>query len=289
MRQQSDMEVKLVFSRSYLFVPGDRPDRFEKARQSGADAVIIDLEDAVDVAHKDVAREAVASWLSPTRPVYVRINSTDTPWFERDLEVVGVPGVLGVILPKAEHPEQIVQVAARLTGDRRVLPLVETALGVWNVGALAQAPRVERLAFGSIDFQLDTGISGEYEELLYARSRLVLASRVASILPPLDGVTVAFEDRARLQNDVTRARRLGFGGKLCIHPKQVETVNQGFAPTETEQAWARRILEAAPASGEGAVQLHGELIDRPVIERARAILAQAEKSGKPSQEPHSQG
>jgi citrate lyase subunit beta/citryl-CoA lyase len=280
MSHQSDREVKFMYRRSYLFVPGDRPDRFDKARQSGADAVIIDLEDAVESARKDVAREAVASWLSPTRPVYVRINSTDTPWFERDLEVVGSPGVLGVVLPKAEQPEQVAQVAAHLTGEGRVMPLVETALSVWHVGALAQAPRVERLAFGSVDFQLDTGISGEYEELLYARSRLVLASRVASILPPVDGVTLALDDQARLRDDVTRARRLGFGGKLCVHPKQVETINQGFAPTETERAWARRILEAVEVSGEGAFRLHGVLIDRPVIERARAILAQAEERGR---------
>jgi citrate lyase subunit beta/citryl-CoA lyase len=273
------MEVKHMIRRTYLFVPGDRPDRFEKARQSGADAVILDLEDAVQSAHKDLAREAVASWLSPTRPVYVRINGTGTPWFERDLEVVGLPGVLGVVLPKAEHPEQVAQVAAHLTGEAQVLPLLETALGIWNAGVLAQAPRVERLAFGSVDFQLDTGISGEQEELLYARSRLVLASRVASILPPVDGVTMALDDLARLREDVARARRLGFGGKLCIHPKQVELINQGFAPTEAERAWARRVLEAAETTGAGALRFDGELIDRPVIERAKSILAQAESSG----------
>lgn len=277
MKHRSGEEVTFVFRRSYLFVPGDRPDRFEKARQSGADAVIIDLEDAVDGAHKDAARETVASWLSPIRPVYVRINGTGTPWFERDLEVVGLPGVLGVVLPKAEHPDQIGQVAGRLTGDALVLPLVETARGVWHVAALAQAPRVERLGFGAIDFQLDTGISGDNEELLYARSRLVLASRVASILPPVDGVTVMLADQTQLQGDVTRARRLGFGGKLCIHPGQVETINQGFAPTEAEQAWARSILNAAEASGEGVFRLQGEVVDRPVIARARAILEQAEK------------
>jgi citrate lyase subunit beta / citryl-CoA lyase len=280
MKHHIDMEVKFMVHRSFLFVPGDRPDRFDKAWQSGADAVIIDLEDAVDSAHKDVARDAAAAWLSPSRPAYVRINGADTPWFDRDLEVVGLPGVLGVVLPKAEQPEQVAQVAARLTGEGQVLPLVETALSVWYVDALARAPRVERLAFGSVDFQLDTGIGGEHEELLYARSRLVLASRVASILPPLDGVTLAFEDQARLRADVARARRLGFGGKLCIHPKQVETINQGFAPTETEQVWARRILEAVPASGEGTFRLQGELIDRPVIERARAILAQVEEGGR---------
>ena len=153
---------------------------------------------------------------------------------------------------------------------------METALGIWNAGELAQAPLVERLAFGAVDFMLDTGISGEQEELLYARSRLVLASRVASILPPVDGVTMALDDLTRLQEDVVRARRLGFGGKLCIHPKQVETINQGFVSTEAELAWARRVLEAADSTGVGALRLDGELIDRPVIERARSILTQGE-------------
>ena len=269
-----------MICRTYLFVPGNRPDRFEKAQQSGADAVILDLEDAVQSTQKDLAREAVAAWLSPERPVYVRINGTRTPWFERDLEVACLPGVLGVVLPKAEQPEQVVEVGARLTGEARVLPLLETAVGVWNARALAQAPRVERLAFGSVDFQLDTSITGEQEELLYARSRLVLASRVASILPPIDGVTMALDDLTRLRDDVARARRLGFGGKLCIHPEQVETINRGFAPTEAERAWARRVLEAARATGAGAFRLDGELIDRPVIERARSILAQAESPGQ---------
>lgn len=272
----SNMKVKRMICRTYLFVPGNRPERFEKARRAGADAVILDLEDAVQSAQKDVAREAVAAWLSPTRPAYVRINGTGTPWFERDLEVVGLPGVLGVILSKAEHPEQVERLSVRLSREARVLPLVETALGVWNARALAQAPRVERLAFGSVDFQLDTGIHGEQEELLYARSRLVLASRVASLLPPVDGVTMALDDLVRLREDVARARRLGFGGKLCIHPKQVETINQGFAPTDAERAWARQVLSAAEATGAGALQLEGELIDRPVIERARSILAQGE-------------
>jgi citrate lyase subunit beta/citryl-CoA lyase len=264
-----------MIRRTYLFVPGNRPDRFEKAGQSGTHAVILDLEDAVQGTQKDLARETVASWLSPERPAYVRINGTGTPWFERDLEVVGLPGVLGVVLPKAEHPEQVVQVAACLTGGALVLPLLETALGVWNVRALAQAPGVERLAFGTIDFQLDTGISGDQEELLYARSHLVLASRISGLLPPVDGVTMALDDLTRLRDDVARARRLGFGGKLCIHPRQVETINRGFAPTESERAWARRVLEAAEATGAGALRLDGELIDRPVVERARSILAQA--------------
>jgi citrate lyase subunit beta / citryl-CoA lyase len=265
-----------MMRRTYLFVPGSRPDRFEKARQSGAHAVILDLEDAVEDKQKDLARENVASWLSRERPVYVRINGTETPWFERDLKVVCMPGVLGIVLPKVEHPEQVVQVAACLAGETFMLPIIETALGVWNVRALAQAPRVERLAFGTIDFQLDTGITGEQEELLYARSRLVLASHIAGLLPPVDGVTMALDDLARLREDVVRARRLGFGGKLCIHPRQVDTINRGFAPTDKEQNWARRVLEAAEATGAGALQVDGELVDRPVIERARSILAQVD-------------
>lgn len=265
-----------MIRRSYLFVPGNRPDRFAKAQQSRADAIILDLEDAVQSTAKDQAREAVAAWLSPEQSAYVRINGMGTPWFERDLEVVGMPGVLGIVLPKTEEPEQIAQVAACLTDQARVLPLLETAYGVWNVLALAQAPRVERLAFGSIDFQLDLGITGEQEELLYARSRLVLASRVAGILPPLDGVTATLNDLARLRSDVEHARRLGFGGKLCLHPKQLETVRRGFAPTASEIAWARRVLEAAEAANGGALQLDGQMVDLPVIERARAILAQVD-------------
>jgi len=269
-----------MIRRSYLFVPGNRPDRFEKAWQSGADAVILDLEDAVQSTHKDLAREAVAAWLSPAHPVYLRINGTSTLWFERDLEVVGLPGVLGVVLPKAEQPEQVALLAARLMSEARVLPLVETALGVWNARVLAQAPRVERLAFGSVDFQLDTGVSGDQEELLYARSRLVLASRVASLLPPVAGVTMALDDLTRLGDDVARTRRLGFGGKLCIHPKQVETINRGFAPSEAELGWARRVLQVSRTTGAGVLQLDGELIDRPVIERARSLLAQGGSSGR---------
>ncbi|MDQ3302592.1 MAG: CoA ester lyase, partial [Actinomycetota bacterium] len=154
----------------------------------------------------------------------------------------------------------------------RLVPTIETALGVWNARTVAEAPGVERLAFGSIDLQLDAGITGEGEELLYARSRTVLASRVAGILPPLDGVTVALDDPGQLEADVKRAQRLGFGGKICIHPKQVEPVNRGFSPSKEEIAWAERVIQAAETTTSGAIQIDGELIDRPVIERAKAVL-----------------
>ena len=258
--------------RSYLFVPGTRPDRFEKALGSGADAVILDLEDAVSVAEKDEARGAISAWLSPERPAYVRVNGASTEWFRDDLDAVARPGLSGILLPKAEEPRQISDAAALLPDEATVVPILETALGIWDARPLAAAHRVERLAFGTLDFTLDVGVDGEGKELLYARSRLVLASRVAGILPPLDGVTAALEDPDRLAADVDRARRLGFGGKLCIHPRQVEAVNRGFSPSETEVSRARRIVEAAETAGTGAFRVDGEMVDRPVLERARSVL-----------------
>jgi citrate lyase subunit beta / citryl-CoA lyase len=264
-------------ARSYLFVPGDRPDRFEKAWNAGADAVIIDLEDAVSVEDKLAAREAMASWLSPERPVYVRVNGAETEWFEEDLRAIARPGLAGVMLPKAEEPGQVTKVASRLGDGAVVIPTLESALGVWNARTLAEAPGVERLTFGPVDFRLDTGILGEGEELLYAKARMVLASRVAGILPPLDGVTMALDDPEQLAADVEHARRLGFGGKVCIHPRQVGAVNEGFLPTQGEVAWAEKVVRAAETAGSGAIRLGGEFIDPPVVERARAILEQRDR------------
>jgi citrate lyase subunit beta/citryl-CoA lyase len=259
--------------RSFLFVPGNRPERFDKACASGADAVIIDLEDAVAPAEKDGARESVRRWLSPDKPVYLRLNAADTDWFFADLALVNMAGVRGIALPKAETQGPIGEIHRRSGTATRIIPIIETALGLWKAHEIASAPGVERLAFGSIDFQLDTGISGEHEELLYARSQLVLVSRITGRLAPVDGVTVALDDEALLADDVARARRLGFGGKLCIHPKQVAAINAGFLPPAAEVAWARQVVEAAARASDNAVRLDGKLVDRPVIERARAILA----------------
>lgn len=171
-------------ARSYLFVPATRPDRFEKARDSGADVMILDLEDAVSEEDKETARQSVSSWLSPERPAFVRINAAPTPWFEDDLKEVVRPGLAGVLLPKAESLTEIVTVASRLGDDASIVPIVETSLGLWNVGEVAGSPRVERIAFGSLDFRLDLAIEGDSEELLYARSRLVTVSRAMGLLPP---------------------------------------------------------------------------------------------------------
>ena len=267
-----------MIARSYLFVPGDRPERFEKARLSGAHAPILDLEDAVADAQKDAAREIVAAWLSPDRPMYVRVNGPDTPWFAADVQVLARPGVAGVLVPKVETPEQLATVAATLPGDAPILPILETARGVWNARSVAEHPRVVRVIFGSWDFQLDVGIPGDGDALLYAQSHIVLMSRLAGVLPPVDGVTAALDDPARLQADVERSRRLGFGAKMCIHPKQVAVVNAGYGPTATELAWARQVLAAVATSTAGALRVDGQMVDRPVIERARRIAAAGDDS-----------
>jgi citrate lyase subunit beta/citryl-CoA lyase len=259
--------------RSYLFVPGTRPERFVKALESGAHAVIVDLEDAVPPADKDRARKALTEWLAPARPVLVRINAAGTPWFEADLALCAGPGIAGVVLPKAEDPDDIRRVV-RASGERvPVLPLVETALGLWNARALGEVPGVRRLIFGSIDFQLDLGVRDD--ALQSYRAQIVLASRVAAIAAPVDGVTTAIDDPDTLRHDTERARALGFGGKLCIHPKQVAIVNATFRPTEGEIAWAQRVVAADIAAQGTAIAVDGKMVDRPVLAQARAILAEA--------------
>jgi citrate lyase subunit beta / citryl-CoA lyase len=253
--------------RTYLFVPGNRPERFGKAVASGADAVIIDLEDAVPPAERIAARANVAAWLSHKHPVLIRVNGATTEWFREDIQLCRNPGVAGVVLPKAERIEDLAEIP-----HIHLLPIIESASGFWNVTALAQAPNVKRLMFGSIDFQVDLGIPGEDEALLYFRSQLVLVSRIARLEPPVDGITTIFDSPEPVRADALRAKRLGFGGKLCIHPKQIAPVHEAFAPTADEIAWAKRIVEANEKSKGAAVSLEGTMIDRPVVARARAIL-----------------
>jgi len=257
--------------RSYLFVPADRPERFAKALASGADAVIVDLEDAVAPQAKDAARTALEAWLARSEGrVVVRINSADTAWFAGDLRVCRSPNVAAVMLPKAERAEDLAAIE-----HKPLLPLIETAAGIDALREIARAPHVERLVFGSIDFQLDLGIAGDGEELLLFRSQIVLASRLASLAPPVDGVSTAIDDTAQLAADAQRARRLGFGAKLCIHPRQVDTVNCSFSPSADELAWAQRVLDAAASAGGAAVAVDGKMVDKPVLLRAQALLRQA--------------
>lgn len=258
--------------RSYLFVPGDRPERIAKAHASGADAVIVDLEDAVAPANKVAARDAVAGALDAAHPVVLRINGADTAWFVDDARLAAHPGVAAVMLPKAASAEPVAALRAASSG-KPVLALVESAAGMANVAALAATAGVARLVFGSIDFQLDLDIADDDLALLAFRSQLVLASRLANLPAPVDGVTTAFDDIARIELEARRARSLGFGAKLCIHPRQVQTVNRAFSPSEDELAWAQRVVDAAAAAGGAAVAVDGKMVDVPVLARARRLLA----------------
>jgi citrate lyase subunit beta/citryl-CoA lyase len=259
--------------RSYLFVPGNRRDRFAKACAAGADAVVLDLEDSVAAGDKMAARAAVAAWVTPAQPVLVRINVANSEWFRDDLSLGGKPGIAGVLLPKAERMEDIRIVAEHFGAAAPILPQIETAQGFWNALAMARAESVQRLLFGSIDFQLDVGMAAEEDELLYFRSQIVLVSRLAGIQSPVDGVTTDINSPERVRADTLRSKRLGFGGKMCIHPKQVPVVNECFAPTAEEEAWARRVVEASAAAHGGATSVDGKMVDRPVLAHAEKILA----------------
>ena len=268
--------AQTLVARSYLFVPGDRPDRFDKACSAGADMVIVDLEDAVAPENKAQARTAIMNWLSPDKTILLRINADTTPWFHDDLDVARAPGVAGILLSKAEGIDDALRTISVEQG-KFLLPQIETAQGFANAGAMASVTGVQRLLFGTLDFQMDLGIDGEREELDYFRSQLVLISRLAKIQPPVDGPCTALDDAAQLSADAHKARRIGFGGKLCIHPKQVAHVNAAFAPTTDELAWAKRVLSAAAQSKGAAVAMDGRMVDKPVILKVEQIVREAER------------
>lgn len=258
---------------AYLFVPASRPERCSKAVDAAPGAVIVDLEDAVAPDQKEAARQSLQQWLSPQHPVIVRINAEGSDWFAQDLPLLAHPGVAAVMLPKSESCAAIdLAVAA----GKPLIALIETARGVARAREIAQRPGVLCLAFGSIDLQVDLGIGGDNEELHAVRGELVLASRLAELRAPIDGVTTAIDDADLLRRDSERARRFGFGAKLCIHPRQLAVVNAAFAPSADEIAWARRVHEAIAGSGGAAVSVDGKMVDRPVLLLATRIL---ERSG----------
>ncbi len=259
--------------RAPLFVPATRPERFAKAATSGADAVILDLEDAVAEADKDAARAALHCDFARI-PTIVRINAVGTPWHSEDIKALRDLAIAAVMLPKSESPEEVAAVVSALRGQP-MIALIETAKGLANARAIAALPGVVRIAFGSVDFCADMGCAHLRDLLLPARMELVLASRLAGISAPIDGVTVQLDDPAIVLADAAHARDLGMTGKLCIHPRQISPVKDAFAPTPAEIDWAKRVL----ASGNGAVSIDGAMVDEPVRMCARAILAASEMLG----------
>ncbi|BCN36857.1 CoA ester lyase [Alicycliphilus denitrificans] len=267
---------------SFLFVPATQPDRLPKALASGADMVIADWEDAVAPADKERARSALAEAVAALdgarrERLLVRINAEGTPWFAADLQALPqlmAQGLAGAVVPKAESA-QTLQAVARAAGPQAaLLALVESVAGLYAVDVLAAAPQVARLAFGHLDFQVDAGMAcgPDEAELLPMRMAVVLAARRAGMAAPLDGVTVDTRNPERMASDAERARRMGFGGKLCIHPAQVPVLHAAFDPGEAAVAHARRVQQALQEAGGGVCVLDGRMVDAPVLAQARQTL-----------------
>lgn len=285
--------------RTFLFAPGNHPRRVEKALTLGADAVILDLEDAVAIAEKIATRKTVVEALSRPRRCkgYVRVNALGTQWCLGDLMEVVRPGIDGIVLPKVESAADLRTADWLITNLERerglpvggidLMPIIETAAGfsrldrILGARSLQDYPgpwRVKRISFGAGDFTNDVGMTwtpGE-EELAELRVRMIVASRASGLEPPIDTVWIHLRDTDALKRSVLRSLRMGFQGRLCIHPDQVSLVNQIFTPSSEEAERAQRVVDAfteAESAGLAAIQVDGVFVDYPIVYRARRTLA----------------
>lgn len=285
--------------RSALFVPGNRPERVDKAVATAADSIVIDLEDAVPVAEKIKVRPMIEAKIKEHahRKLMVRVNGFDTDMIEGDLDSIVCDGLDLIMLPKVQKAEDVKHMAELILaaetaagikqGSIGLVALVETALGIENTFEIASAktepPRLRTIAFGAADFCLDIGVelSKTGEELAYPRAKIAIGCRAAEIAPPLDSpFMLDLKDREAFEADVRRSKGLGFAGKLCIHPNQVDFCNFVFSPTKEEIMFARKVIEAyekAEKNGQAAIQMDGKFIDYPVVAQARKILELADK------------
>lgn len=275
-----------------LFVPGNQPARFDKALASGADGIIMDLEDAVSVFEKDVARDAVFTWLrqgatrtrSPGTPLHcLRLNARQSPFFEADEAALGLAlrahqGPDLIVLPKVESPDDITACVDKWATFSAPLPpllaLIETAVGLEQVERIARHPAVAGLGFGAADLSADMGCEMSWEAMLYARGRVAHAAALGRVAL-LDVPHLDLNDEEGLRAQALRAKAMGFTGKLAIHPRQVGAIRECFTPSDSQIASARLIVEAA-ARGQGQVcVVDGRMVDEPVVQSARRILARA--------------
>lgn len=278
-------QLDLARARTFLFVPATRPERIAKALATGADVVIVDLEDAVAPADKPGARQALLAWLdaNPDERVTVRINAAGTAWHEDDLAACRHPGIVGVMLPKADSAAQVAHAFG--ASGKPVLSIIETGLGLEALAEIARAPGSARLVFGKLDLAVELDLvpdESDPEELVFLpwRAALVLASQRAGLPAPIDGVFTAIGDDAALATYARRARRHGFGGQLLIHPSQVASAAAAFTPSAQDIQWALAVRQAAELAGGGAAVVDGRMIDAPVIARAERILAVAATFGR---------
>ena len=291
----------MALCRSFLFAPGNVARRVDKALGLDADAVIVDLEDSVAVSDKPATRALAAEALRRPRACrgYLRVNAASTPFCFRDLVETLHPGIDGIVLPKVESAADLHAIDWLMAclerehglaeGSIDLMPIVETATGVQRVDRILQARslrpyasawRVKRIAFGAADYAHDVGLEPTLDEpeLADARARLVLASRAAGMENPIDSPWFHLREPQAFARALERSRRAGFQGRLCIHPDQIGPVNAAYAPNADEVARAERIVaafEAAEAGGSAAIQVDGQMVDYPVVHRARAVLATA--------------
>ena len=279
--------------RSFLFAPANHRRKVEKVFAAGADAVILDLEDACAASEKAASRTIAVEALSAPRPClgYVRINATDTEWCFRDLDQIIGPQLDGIVAPKIERPEEIVLIDWMIAQFERerglpigaidLMPIIETGAGLHALDAIiAAGTRIRRVSFGAGDFTRDMGMkwSADEAELAYARGRLILASRVGGLEAPIDTVHIDLADDESFAQSVVTGVKFGFQGKLLIHPKQVERTNQSFMPSPQEIARAQKIVDAfnaAEGAGSASIQVDGYFVDYPIVEKARHVLALA--------------
>jgi citrate lyase subunit beta / citryl-CoA lyase len=282
--------------RALLFVPGVRPDLFEKAARSGADAIVLDLEDAVAPASKERARSAVADAITPLaaatgQEIFVRVNDLSTAWCKEDLSAVARPGLTGITLPKVERAQDILHVAGELDGLEAaaglpggsidIQPLLETALGIHDAYEILTSSTRIRSCWGGfakdgdLSCELDAVWTRGGEESLYVRSKVLLEARAARVPYPISGTWTDLADLDGLARFADQNRSLGYTGMYVIHPSHVEAVSAAFTPTSAEIEWHRRVL--AELDGEGAdvaaIRLDGVMVDRAMVARARAVLA----------------
>jgi citrate lyase beta subunit len=263
---------------TYLFVPGTHPDRFEKALNSGADNVIIDLEDAVSAEEKGLALEntlaAITNNLS--RPVFVRLNAIDSPWFDdnaeslAELAVSGTSSLKGIVLPMTEDAASLESLHAHFPAGIQVIGIIETARGVHDAAKIATAKGLTRLALGAVDLSQDLGADTDSTIIDFAYAQVVIASRLSGITAPLASPPLGFRDAEAIERNARRLRGMGLGGHLCIHPAQVAPIHAGFEPSSQEIEWATRVIDSVG----GAVQVAGEMVDKPVRDKAARILAE---------------
>lgn len=285
-------------NRTFLFVPGNHPRKVEKVFDAGADAVILDLEDAVAISEKVATRATVVEALQRPRKCrgYIRVNALDTPFCFGDVEAVVAKGVDGIVLPKVERAADLEKVdwlmsgleekAGLPVGGIDLMPIIETGRGIANAREICGAGgRLKRVAFGAGDYTRDMGMDWTMTEteLLPAQAEVVLASRINKLEPPLDTVFIHIKEDEAFKASATRAKQYGFQGKMCIHPAQVPLANAVFTPTAEEAAFARKVIAAfkeAEAAGSASIQIDGYFVDYPIVEKAQRVVTLADAVAK---------